>query len=181
MHVHFSFLEKLGTSVLLVAWLVWGSITIGNALVQTNDKGVDALRIAGAEEPKAAAGQPAAAEAADTAMTLLATANAKDGEKTYGQCKACHTADKGGKNAVGPNLWDVVGRAKAGGGGFAYSSALAGKGGPWTYEDLNQFLANPKAFVAGTKMTFAGLKKSAERAAVIVYLRSRSDNPKPLP
>jgi cytochrome c len=178
--MHFSFLEKLGASVLILAWLVWGSIMVGNALVAADATGVDALRVAGAEEPKAAAGQAAAPEA-DTAMTLLAQASAKDGEKAFGQCKACHTTEKGGKNAVGPNLWDVVGRAKAGGQGFSYSSALAGKGGAWTYEDMNQFLANPKGFAPGTKMTFAGVRKSADRAALIVYLRGLSDSPKPLP
>jgi cytochrome c len=89
--------------------------------------------------------------------------------------------DKGGRHKVGPNLWDVVGRAKAGAGGYKFSRALAGLGGAWTFEDLDAYLAKPKAFAPGTKMTFNGVKKAADRAAVILYLRSLSDSPKPLP
>ena len=89
--------------------------------------------------------------------------------------------EKGGRNTVGPNLWEVVGRAKAGGGGFRYSSALKRLGGAWTYADLDGFLTKPKAFAPGTKMSLSGLKKASDRADLIAYLRSLSEQPKPLP
>ncbi len=111
---------------------------------------------------------------------MLASADAGAGAKVFKKCKACHTADKGGKNKVGPNLWDIVGKAKAAA-GFKFSGALKGLGGTWTYKDLDGFLADPKGFAKGTKMGFAGVKKPKARAHLIAYLRSLSDQPKPLP
>ena len=97
------------------------------------------------------------------------------------QCFTCHTIDKGGPNKVGPNQWNIVGRKKASHEGFSYSSALQAKGGDWTYEDIDHMIYKPQAFVRGTKMAFAGLPKEQDRADVIAYLRTMSDNPPPLP
>ena len=118
---------------------------------------------------------------AEDALAMLATASVDKGKKVFKKCKACHTVGNGDKNGVGPNLWDVVGTAKAGKGGYAYSGVLKGLGGDWSYGDLDKFLLSPKGFAKGTKMSFAGLKKAGDRAAVIAYLRSLSDSPKPLP
>jgi cytochrome c len=82
---------------------------------------------------------------------------------------------------VGPDLWGVVGRPKASVAGFNYSAAMKAKGGTWTIDDLNHFIANPRTYIAGTNMTFAGIPRESERADVIVYLNSLSDNPAPLP
>ncbi len=112
----------------------------------------------------------------------LAGANVEAGKAIFNkQCLTCHTVDKGGANKVGPNLWDVVGAKKAAHAGFSYSSALQAKGGDWTYEDINQMILKPTAFVKGTKMAFVGLAKEPERADVIAYLRTLADTPKPLP
>lgn len=112
---------------------------------------------------------------------LLANADVTRGESAAKKCAACHTFNKGGHPLVGPNLWGVVGRPKASEPGFAYSEQLKAKGGAWTIDDLNQFITNPKAFVAGTKMTFPGDDHARERADIIDYLNSLSDNPAPLP
>jgi cytochrome c len=82
---------------------------------------------------------------------------------------------------VGPNLWGVVGRPRASEAGFNYSAAMKAKGGNWTIDDLNQFINNPRGFIPGTNMTFAGIQRGGERADVIAYLNSLSDNPAPLP
>ena len=94
---------------------------------------------------------------------------------------ACHNADKGGANQLGPNLWDVIGEPIGQGKGFAFSDALAKKGGTWNWDNLSQWLTSPKAFAPGTKMTFAGLSNPQDRADVIAFLNSHSDAPKPLP
>jgi cytochrome c len=132
-------------------------------------------------ESEKAATKSAAAKAADDVMAMLSDADTGAGKKAFKKCKACHSTEKGGKNRVGPNLWDIVGKAKATGDGFKYSDALKGLGGEWSYPDLNAFLISPKAFAKGTKMSFRGLSKAKDRAAVIAYLRSLSDQPKPLP
>ena len=111
----------------------------------------------------------------------LAEADAAAGEKAAKKCAICHTFDSGGKVKLGPNLWNVVGAAKARSSDFSFSSVLAGLGGEWTYEDLDAFLEKPKAFAKGTKMAFPGIKSAGQRADVIAFLRGQSDSPAPLP
>jgi cytochrome c len=112
---------------------------------------------------------------------LLANADPKRGEDGAKVCLACHTFGKGEPAKLGPNLYGIVGRMRASMSGFDYSDAMKSKGGTWTLEDLNQFLARPQAFVPGTKMTFTGLPRPGTRADVIDYLNTLSDNPAPLP
>jgi len=112
---------------------------------------------------------------------LFATADLSRGEMTARQCMTCHTFQKGGPNGVGPNLWDIVGRPRASEPGFDYSDAMKAKGATWTIDELNKFLTNPRGYIPGTKMTFAGLPRGNQRADVIDYLNSLADNPKPLP
>jgi cytochrome c2 len=132
-----------------------------------------------AAEPAQAGGQPAAA-GGDFGQ-LLAAADPAQGEHDAKICKACHNFEAGAGNKIGPDLHGVVGRKIASVEGFTYSSALQGKEGVWDYDKLNEFLTSPRAFAPGTKMTFVGLKKPEQRAAVIAYLRSITDNPPPLP
>jgi len=131
-----------------------------------------------ATEPTATPG--AAKEPDEPIEKLLASATVDKGANAAKKCAACHTFGKGEPNRVGPNLYGVVGRPKAEG-GFDYSAALKSKGGNWTVDDLDKFLANPKGFAPGTKMSFAGVPRGSERADLIVFLNSKSDNPASLP
>ena len=104
------------------------------------------------------------------------------GADVFKKCAACHNADKGGANALGPNIYGVVGDAIASGrGGFAFSDALKSKGGKWDFDSLNAWLTSPKAFAPGTKMTFAGLSNPQDRANIIAYLNQQGEHPLPLP
>ncbi len=111
----------------------------------------------------------------------LAKASLDKGKSTAKQCEACHTFAKGGPNRVGPNLWNVVGNERGEGRGFNFSSAMKAKGGKWTYEELDKFLTDPRGYISGTAMTFAGIKNDQQRADVIDFLHTLSDNPLPLP
>lgn len=122
-----------------------------------------------------------AAPKAEPIAVRLTSADLDKGKAGTKVCHACHSFEKGGPNKVGPDLWDVVERQKAHHEGFDYSAGMKEKGGTWTYADLDHFLENPKGFVKGTKMAFAGIGSPAERANVIAYLRTLSDSPKPLP
>jgi cytochrome c len=124
----------------------------------------------------------ATAEAAKPIEFYLASADPTKGEQVFKKCTACHNADKGGANALGPNLWGVLGEPVGkGANGFAFSEALSGKGGNWDWDKLSEWLSNPKKFAPGTKMTFAGLGNPEDRANVIAFLNAHSDAPKPLP
>jgi cytochrome c len=111
----------------------------------------------------------------------LAKADPAKGEQVFKKCAACHNADKGGANQLGPNLWGVLGEPIGKGRGFPFTDALAGKGGNWDWDNLSEWLKSPKSFAPGTKMTFAGLSKPEDRADVIAFLNQHSDAPKPLP
>ncbi|WP_082507693.1 c-type cytochrome [Methylobacterium sp. Leaf113] len=131
-------------------------------------------------QPKAAGG--GAPEAKVEPLPIrLASATVDKGQSAAKKCASCHSFEKGGPNKVGPHLWGVVDRQRAHEPGFEYSAALKEKGGTWTYDELDHFLANPKGYVPGTKMAFAGITSPTERADVIVYLRSLADTPAPLP
>jgi cytochrome c len=133
------------------------------------------------KEEAAGGAQEAAAPKEEPIEKLLPTASVQKGEASAKKCQACHTFAKGDPNRVGPNLWGIVGDHKGEGRGFNFSAGMKAKGGTWTDDDLNQFLTNPKGFVPGTAMGFAGIPKESERADVIAYLHTLADTPVPLP
>ena len=112
---------------------------------------------------------------------LMATGDLAVGEKVFKKCAACHSIVKGGKNNIGPALYNVVGRQVGVINDYKYSKALSGYGKEWTFEELNGYLIKPAKWIKGTKMAFAGLRKEKDRASVILYLNQNSDNPLPLP
>lgn len=123
----------------------------------------------------------AAEEPAVPLGTALVAANADAGAKVFKKCAACHTIEQDGKNKVGPNLWNVVGRERAKLEGFAYSDAMKAMAGTWDLASLDQFVSNPNAYAKGTKMKFAGVKKTKDRADLLLYLNGQNDAPGPLP
>ena len=145
----------------------------------------NAYAVVASDEPapsKPGSASPAEATPGLEPVTLLlASADPAAGQKASKRCASCHTFNDGGANRVGPNLWGIVGRDKGSVDGFKYSDALRDKGGAWSYDDLNAFLANPKDFIKGTRMSFAGVKKVQDRAAIIAYMRQQSASPLPLP
>ena len=135
--------------------------------------------VAGVEEETTAA---APAEAEKPIAFYLASADVAKGEAVFKKCAACHNAAAGGANGTGPNLYGIVGGPIAAKAGFGYSSALSGLAGQkWDWDNLNKWLTSPKAFAAGNKMSFAGISKPEDRAAVIAWLNTQSASPLPLP
>lgn len=180
-------LTKIAGAVLSALLLIFGTKTF----IDTNShhrlaKPGYVLPAAEPAAEAAAAGSPAAAAApagdiGPDAVALLPKANAENGKAVFAKCKSCHTTEKGKPSGVGPNLYGVVNRPKAKAEGFKYSEAMTAKSGEWTFENLSHFVANPKAYVAGTKMVFAGLPSAADRADLIAYLATMADTPVPLP
>ncbi len=122
-----------------------------------------------------------AAAPAEPLPKLLASADVAKGQADTKVCQACHNFEKGAGAKVGPPLYGIVGRAKGSVAGFEYSDGLKAKGGNWTFEDLNTFITNPKAYISGTKMAYGGEANAGKRADIIDYLHTLSDQPEPLP
>ena len=110
-------------------------------------------------------------------MDLFASTNAAEGAKIFKKCAACHSITEGGANKIGPALWGVLGRPAASVPGYKYSKAMAAHGKNWSFEEMNGFLTKPKNWIKGTKMSFAGLKKAEDRAAVILYMNENTNSP----
>jgi cytochrome c len=136
--------------------------------------------VAATETTSAPAAAPAEEPLPDFG-TVLASADAAKGQDISHRCEQCHDLSKGGPNKIGPNLYGVVGRARASHPGFDYSAAMKAKGGNWTFDELFRFLKSPQAYIPGTKMTFAGLRSEQDRVDLIAYLRTLSDSPVAIP
>ena len=128
-------------------------------------------------------GTPAtpAAEVIPDFGTVLPAADVTAGKAVSARCEQCHDVSKGGPNKIGPELWNIVGRARATEPGFSYSSAMMGEHTPWTYGALFKYLKSPQVMVPGTKMSFAGLRSATDRINLLAYLRTQEDTPAPIP
>lgn len=173
-------LNKFAAAILIAFLTIKGADLISRALIHPTMLTENVFKIEGVQTSPVAGTQPAKTGPAPI-EPLLAAANAQNGANIFKKCTSCHTAEKGGPNKIGPDLYNVVGAQKGKHAGYTYSPAMEKKGGTWTYDDLNHFLYDPRQFIPGTKMSFAGLKNDQERADVIAYLREHSDNPPPLP
>lgn len=152
---------------------------VGQFAVSPHHLEKDAVTV---EATESAGGGAAAVAMPEPILAMIATADIERGKGVAKACAACHHIEKGGPNGVGPGLYGVVGNKKQAHPGYAYSGTLNKQGGDvWTYEELNKFLWKPKAYDKETKMTFVGIKKAEDRAAVIAYLRSMDDSPSAAP
>ena len=175
-------LNKIIAAVLLVALIIIGIGKLSDAIFYVEKPKtpgyvveVEQTATAGAETKS-----DKVVEKVDIAA-LLAMGDLAHGEKVFKKCSACHSIVKGGKNNIGPALYNVVNRQVGLIDNYKYSKALAGYGKNWTFEELNGYLIKPAKWIKGTKMAFAGLRKEKDRASVILYLNKNSDNPLPLP
>ena len=171
--------NKIAAALLSSILLIMMFGKIGNFLVNPNTDVSNAYPIEVPETNTAVANEEKEV-VIEPISALLATANLESGLKIAKKCVACHGFDAGGPNKVGPNLYDIVNKDQ-GKADYAYSKVLAALNGKWTYEELNKFLYKPKLYSKGTKMNYAGLSKTKDRANLIAWLRTKSDNPVPLP
>ena len=173
-------MNKIAGAILGAMILAMVSGIIAHVLVHPTPLAKPAYVVAGAEPTEKKGGEEN--KGPEPIAPLLANANVDAGKEQSKKCMACHTFEKGGPNRIGPNLYNVLGEPIAEDrNGYEFSSALsAHKGQKWNVEELNQWLSNPQSFAKGTKMTFAGLPKAQDRANVVAYLNSLTDNPKPL-
>jgi cytochrome c len=173
-------LNKIAGAILGVCLFLMALNVLSGVLFAPRKAGDAGYALPAPQEEPAAGAQQAAAPS-EPLPVLLAKADAGKGQAAARKCTSCHTFAKGEPNKVGPNLYAVIGRPVASHPGFNYSAALKSKGGEWTYEDMDKFVANPKGAVPGTTMAFAGVPQAGERADLLAYLRTLSDNPAPLP
>ena len=175
-------LNKIIAAVLMVALIVIGIGKLSNVIFHVEKPEVPgyAVDVAQTAVTKAKANSEMTKEKIDMAA-LMALGDLATGEKVFKKCAACHSIVKGGKNNIGPALYNVVGRKVGAVSDYKYSKALSGYDKEWSFEELNGYLIKPAKWIKGTKMAFAGLRKEKDRASVILYLNENSDNPLPLP
>ena len=174
-------LNKIIAAVLMVALLVIGIDKISDMVFYVEKPKTPGYAV---DVEQAITASTASSETVEEKIDIAALMTMGDlvvGEKVFKKCAACHSIVKGGKNNIGPALYNVVGRKIGIVEDYKYSKALSGYGKEWTFEELNGYLIKPAKWIKGTKMAFAGLRKEKDRASVILYLNQNSDNPLPLP
>ena len=177
-------INKIIASILLTALIIIGIGKIVDILFYVEKPKLSAYKIEGIDQSgsgkEISAKTDEIVEAVDI-KTLLAMGNMAHGEKVFKKCSACHMSAADGKNKIGPNLWGVIGRTAGAINDYNYSKAMKAYAKEWTFEEMNSYLIKPQAYIKGTKMAFAGLRKEKDRASVILYMNSKSSSPKPLP
>tara|TARA_B100001989_G_C24423883_1_gene405461 strand:- start:309 stop:848 length:540 start_codon:yes stop_codon:yes gene_type:complete len=174
-------INKIVAAILLVALLVIGLGKLSDAIFFVKKPEKPGYVVEIEQEAITTTTSETVAEEKVNISALMALGTVAEGEKIFKKCAACHSINKGGKNNIGPALYNVVGRKIGGMDNYKYSKALAAYGKEWNFEELNGFLIKPAKWIKGTKMAYAGLRKEKDRASVIKYLNSNSDNPLPLP
>ena len=174
-------MNKIIASIILTAILVLGINKITNIIFYVEKPEKSAYQVAdiSATTTRETTSESSSAGSGDI-MALLASASVADGKKIFKKCAACHSIAKGGANKIGPALWGVLGRKAGSISDYKYSKAMAAHAKPWSLEEMNGFLIKPKDWIKGTKMSFIGLKKDTDRAAVILYMNQNTDNPLPI-
>jgi len=177
-------INKIIAAVLLTVLIIIGIGKFTDILFHVEKPKESAYKIEGLEVASISASSQEAktkvVEAVDI-KALLAMGDLGHGEKVFKKCSACHLIANGGKNMIGPNLWSVIGRTAGSVSDYKYSKAMVAYGKEWTFEEMNSYLIKPQAYIKGTKMAFAGLRKEKDRASVILFMNSKSGSPKPLP
>ena len=174
-------MNKIIVSIILAVILVLGINKITDVIFHVEKPEKSAYQIASTAtttttEPTSASSRSGSGEI----MTILTSASVADGKKVFKKCAACHSITKGGGHKIGPALWGVLGRKAGSISDYKYSKAMVAHGKTWSFKEMNGFLTKPKDWIKGTKMTFVGLKKETERAAVILYMNNNTDTPLPL-
>ena len=175
-------INKIVAAILMVALLIIGIGKLSDVIfyVEKPKKPGYSVEVEQVVTASAQTSSETAEKKIDIAA-LMAMGDLATGEKVFKKCAACHSIIKGGKNNIGPALYNVVGRKIGAVSDYKYSKALSEYGKNWTFEELNGYLIKPAKWIKGTKMAFAGLRKEKDRASVILYLNKNSDNPLPLP
>ena len=176
-------INKIIAAILLTALIVIGIGKFADILFYVEKPKESAYKIEGLEvaSTQSSSNKETKVEEKIDINALLALGNIDHGEKVFKKCSACHMIVSVGKNMIGPNLWGVIGRTAGSVSDYKYSKAMVAYAKNWNFEEMNSYLIKPQAYIKGTKMAFAGLRKEKDRASVILYLNSKSDNPKPLP
>ena len=174
-------INKIVAAVLMVALLVIGIGKLSNVIFHVEKPKTPGYAVEVEQATKVSSSTEKVVEEKVDIAALMAMGDITLGEKVFKKCAACHSIVKGGKNNIGPALYNVVGRKTGAITDYKYSKALASFDKEWTLEELNGYLIKPAKWIKGTKMAFAGLRKEKDRASVIKYLNQNSDNPVPLP
>ena len=174
-------LNKIIAAVLMVALLVIGIGKLSNVIFHVDKPETPGYKVDIEQSTASTTQSVETTEEKIDIATLISMGDLATGEKVFKKCAACHSIVKGGKNNIGPALYNVVGRKVGVISDYKYSKALSAYGKEWTFEELNGYLIKPAKWIKGTKMAFAGLRKEKDRASVIKYLNQNSDSPKPLP
>jgi cytochrome c len=174
-------LNKIIAAILMVALLVIGLGKIADGVFHVKKPKNPGYHVEVENQLTAKASQVTEIVEKIDIAAIMASGDITSGEKIFRKCAACHSINKGGKNKIGPALYNVVGRAVGGLDNYKYSKTLASYNKEWTFEELNGFLTKPSSYLKGTKMSYAGLRKEKDRASVIKYLNQNSDSPKLLP